>query len=98
VRDRHALTADALDRRHHLDLAVAGADLVEVVELHAGEDEREAQIAAQRGDQRRAPLLQQLVVDRLVEVAEHVHVAPPQADPDPGLRAPAVAHRGESSS
>ena len=45
-----------------------------------------AETADQLGNQRDPALLEQLVVHGLIEVAEHVHVAPPQLDADAVLK------------
>ena len=89
VGQRDALGADPLDAHDDLDVLVVVAHLAAVVELDAHQHEREPGRVAQRREQRAAPLLQQLVVDGLVEVPEHVHVAPAQADARPGLGAQA---------
>ncbi len=58
------------------------ADLGVVVQIHVSENETAGGLIAgpanDLDDQRRAAFLEQLVVDGLVEVAEHVHVAPAQ--------------------
>src|SRR5262249_19179133 len=84
---------------------VVVAHLGAVVELDAHEHEREPADVAKRREQRPPPLLEQLVVDGLVEVAEHVHVAPPQGDTRRRRRAQAgtcasiaAAERSTSSS
>jgi hypothetical protein len=64
---------------------VVAPDLVAVVELDPSEDEREALVGLEPREQRRAALLEELVVDGLVEVAEHVEVAPADGDGHPGL-------------
>ena len=69
----------------HIDLAVFLADLRPVVEVDMSEDVAAVRVvgpdaADQLGEERDAALLEQLVVHRLVEVAEHVHVAPAQLD------------------
>ena len=66
-----------------LHLGMVLADLGAVVEVDVGDDKRPVGVlladpADDLGHQRRAPLLQQLVVHGLIEVAEHVHVTPPQ--------------------
>ena len=87
VRDRDALGSHALHACDDLDRAVVLAHLVAVVELDPHEHERERRRALHRQQQRAAALLQQLVVHGLVEVPEHVHVAPAQADRYAGLGA-----------
>ena len=72
----------------HVDLFVVLAHLTVIVEVHMGEDEAAVSVVA--ADARWtssaiiaiAALLEQLVVDGLVQVAEHVHVAPAELDAD----------------
>ena len=83
---RHARAPDRLDSQHDRDRAVVAADLVAVVELDAREHEEEAGLDdAEALEQRATALLEQLVVDGLVEVAEEVEVAPAQLDLDADL-------------
>jgi hypothetical protein len=68
-------------------LAMVLAHLGVVVEVHVSQDVTAgpmllAAATHDVGDQGDAPLLDQLVVDRLIEVTQHVHVSPPQLDAD----------------
>jgi hypothetical protein len=83
VRHRDTAAPQPGDAGDHLDLAVGEAHLPLVVELDPHQREPEPVVLAHGREQRRPPLLEQLVVDGLVEMAELVDVAPAQGHPQP---------------
>ena len=83
--DRHALARRRWSTRETTSTQPwSRADLGAVVELDVHEHERE-RVLLEAGEQGAAALLEQLVVDGLVDVAEQVQVAPADRDPDPAL-------------
>ena len=82
----YSFTGRALVMGHDdLDLPVVLTHLAVIVEVDVSDHVAPVRMvltdaAHELADQRRPTLLEQLVVDGLIEVAEHVHVAPPQLD------------------
>ena len=82
--DRVRRAADSRDADDDVHVARLAPDLAPVFELHAGQDEALV-VRHHVRHERRAALLQELVVDGLVDVAELVQIAPAERDADADL-------------